>query len=97
MEKLDQKEGLGRMAGFSPINLFQTYAVLSPCYTVKWHIRRSRNKAKFSLGNHLYLLHARYESTATSLKLQTDSMGGSDFGCGVYFVGYWHHQYWPDL
>ena len=45
MEKLDQEEALGRMAGPSPINLFQTYAVLSPCYTVKWHIRRSRNKA----------------------------------------------------
>ena len=35
MEKLDQEEALGRMAGLSPINLFQTYAVLSPCYTVK--------------------------------------------------------------
>ena len=45
MKKLDQEEALGRMAGLSPINLFQTYAVLPPCYTVKWHIRRSRNKA----------------------------------------------------
>ena len=45
MEKLDQEEALGRMAGPFPINLFQTYAVLSPCYTVKWHIKRSRNKA----------------------------------------------------
>ena len=87
MEKLNQEEALGRMAGLSPINLFQTYAVLSPCYTVKWHIRRQQ----FSFGNHRYLLHARYESIATSLKLQTDSVGGSDFGCGVYFVGYWHH------
>ena len=45
MEKLDQEEALGRMAGLSPINLFQTYAVLSLCYTVKWHIKRSQNKA----------------------------------------------------
>ena len=82
MEKLDQEEGLGRTAGLSPINLFQSYAVLSPCYEIR---------QQFSFGNHLYLLHARYESTATSLKLQTDSVGGSDFGCGVYFVGYWHH------
>ena len=55
MEKLDKEVALGRMAGPSPINLFQTYAVLSPCYTVKWHIRRSRNKATISFGNHWYL------------------------------------------
>ena len=91
MEKLDQEEALGRMAGLSPINLFQTYAVLSPFYTVKWHIRNLEIRQQFSFGNHWYLLHARYESTATSLKLQTDSVGGSDFGCGVYFVEYWHH------
>ena len=32
MEKLDQEEALGRMAGLSPINLFKTYAVLTMLY-----------------------------------------------------------------
>ena len=85
------------MAGLFPINLFQTYAVLSPCYTLNGILEDLEIRQQFSFGNHWYLLHARYESTATSLKLQTDSVGGSDFGCGVYFVEYWHHLYWPDL
>ena len=97
MEKLDQEEALGRMAGFSPINLFQPtlsshHVILSNGILVDLEIRQ-----QFSFGNHCYLLHARYESMATSLKLQTDSVGGSDFGCGVYFARYWHHLYWPDL
>ena len=86
-----KKKRLVESAGLSPINLFQPtlsshHVILSNGILEDLEIRQ-----QFSFRNHCYLLHARYKSTATSLKLQTDSVGGSDFGCGVYFAGYWHH------
>ena len=34
--------------------------------------------------------------STNSLKLHTDSAGGSALGCGVYFDGHWCHLSWPD-
>ena len=55
MEKIDQEEALGRMAGL-PYKSISNFAVLSPCYTVKWHIRTSRNKATIFCGKSLVFI-----------------------------------------
>ena len=42
-----------------------------------------------------YMLDDEWVSS-TSLKLQTDSAGGAELGCGVYFDGHWCHLSWPE-
>ena len=42
-----------------------------------------------------YMQDKKWLST-NSLKLHTDSAGGSALGCGVYFDGHWCHLSWPD-
>ena len=42
-----------------------------------------------------YMLDSEFVSSA-SLKLETDSAGGANLGCGVYFNGQWCFLPWPE-